>query len=255
MQRLNKPLNTLGAAVPVTLAAIVAAGGLLALSYSTFTDNPSALAQSLVPTSSEINLLIRSAGVNPESLAAAGISAGTIATIISDASDYIVPNFTAIQANHDTLAQNRKTRDTLQRLVSASRATSQQRTQLATAITNVAAAQATRDAYLAAIRQEIDANLTAAQITALDTIINNGANGRWTHPIQYKAANRSEQDWVDLRDCLANIRIATKRGEQPDPAATTFVAQADANAAVSAANTGLNNLPFIQAQWENALNG
>ena len=250
MQRLNKPLKKLGAAVPLTLAVVLAAGGLITLSVSTLRDAPNAPAQSIIPTSSEINLLIRSAGVNPESLAAAGVSANTIAAIISGASGYIVPNFNAIKANHDTLGRERKTRDTLQRLVSASRATSQQRTDLATAITNVAAAQATRNAYLAAIRQEIDTNLTPAQIIALNTIIK---NTKWTHPIQYKAANRSEQDWIDLRDCLANIRIANKQGQQPDPAATTFVAAADANAAVSAANSSLNNLPFIQTQWNNAL--
>lgn len=245
-----RTLRHFGAAIPVTLAIVALVTGLAAVGYTGLT-RYGAFRQSVLPTPAEIDLLIRRTGVTPETLAAAGVAPQSVAAMIADAVNYIVPNFSAIrdaQIGHD---QAKKIHDSLARLVPTGRATTQQRAQLDTARTDLANARAARDAFFAAIYDEIAGNQTQAQALTLATL---KANSGWSHPVQYKAANRPEADWVDLRDALANIRIASKRGEQPDPAAVQLVAQADANAAVSAARTGLNNLPLIQIQWENAIN-
>ena len=117
-----------------------------------------------------------------------------------------------------------------------------------TRLTNASNAE---QAWLAAIHDECVAVLTSQQSGTLATL---KASRDWSHPVQYKAANRSEADWVHLRDALANVRIANKLGEQPDPEAVELVARAAAHPSVVAARVALNKLPLIQIQWENAIN-
>ncbi|MCH8271364.1 MAG: hypothetical protein IH985_09180 [Planctomycetes bacterium] len=245
-----RTLRHFGAAIPVTIAIVALVTGLAAVGYTGLTRYGS-LKQSVLPTPAELDLLIRRTGVTPETLAAAGVAPQSVAAMITDAVNYIVPNFSAIRDAQTDFDQAKKIHDSLARLIPTGRATAQQKDQLNTAVTNLANARAARDAFFAAIYGEIAGNQTPAQALTLATV---KANSGWSHPVQYKAANRSEPEWVDLRDALATVRIADKRGEQPDPAAVQLIAQADANAAVSAARTGLNNLPLIQIQWENAIN-
>ena len=82
------------------------------------------------------------------------------------------------------------------------------------------------------------------------------ANGTWDLPTQYLAVNRTQAGWVDLREDLANLRIAGQIGEDPDAGCQQAVAEADGDPAVSAAATNLsNNLTTVSQAWTAAIGG
>ena len=245
-----RTLRQFGAAIPVALAIIALVTGLAAVGYTGLTRYGS-LKQSVLPTPAELNLLIRRSGVSPEAIAAAGVSAQNTASVVTAGANYIVPNFSAIQDAQLEHANAKTAHAALAKLVQSGLASPAQLIQLDEARTRLTNASNAEQAWLAAIYDECVAGLTSQRSGTLTTL---KAGRDWSAPIQYKAAVRSQADWVELRRALANVRIANKLGESPDPAATQTIARADANAAVSAARSGLNNLPLIQIQWDNALN-
>ena len=66
--------------------------------------------------------------------------------------------------------------------------------------------------------------------------------------------DRTEVQWVQLRDYLANERIAEKLGEEPDANAQAALAQIRNNLAVSTAKANLDaNLAVVELAWAQAV--
>ena len=80
------------------------------------------------------------------------------------------------------------------------------------------------------------------------------ANKNWDKPVQYHAVNRGEPDWVALRDALANDRVSTRLGTEPNAAAHQLLATANANSAVATGSFNItNNLSALRPAWEQAV--
>ena len=105
------------------------------------------------------------------------------------------------------------------------------------------------DAFAAAVD-----GLDSGKAATLATLHATGA--QWDLPTQYLAGSHSEADWVNLRDALANDRIATAQHIDPDPDSHQLILSALADPNVAAANSNLaNNLVGVQSAWNTAVFG
>lgn len=195
--------------------------------------------------------LIR-AGLDPESMTAAGVTSGQVAEIIADAEEYLTTNLDAMRRAEADHAVYEGQAERLRRLRRGGQASQQDLTDLAAAEANAAGELATlqslRDGFFAAATDSLgDQDV----VTRLETI---AANRRWTAPVQYKCVGRSEAQWVALRDALANDRISGDLGEEPDQALQQLITACDAEQTTAAAAARLeSNLAGVLAGFENAI--
>ena len=96
------------------------------------------------------------------------------------------------------------------------------------------------------------AGLSENQRAALATI---RRNRHWDLPLEFLVVDRAESEWVALRDCLANERIAAKLDdEEPDPVAQAVLGQLRSHPAVLVARGNLDgNLAVLTMVWQQAV--
>lgn len=207
-------------------------------------------------TSSETAALLARLGLAPERLAAAGVTAAQTTALVGHLRSHLASHIDALRAADATYSSDRVLIDLLQRSVRAGTASPQDRQTLDAAVTRLAATAATR-------QQELDAAYTAATDglapSTLSALARAFANTAWELPgqdssLHYAFADRSEQDWVALRDALSAQRIAARYGSQPDQPTADLIAAAasDPAAATAAANLAVS-LAEVTAAWSAAL--
>jgi hypothetical protein len=193
-------------------------------------------------------VLIR-AGLDPKALAAAGVSSGSIASLVQAANTTAGEQASALAAADATYASNRASGDRLQRLIQSGRGSGEDVQSYQAAVSARDTASTQRDTAIAAVITGATAGLTSGQRATLATI---RANRSWNLPLEFLVVNREQSEWVALRDALANERIAGKLGEEPDAAAQTQLATWRANGSVAAARTALDtNLASVTTAWNN----
>ena len=80
------------------------------------------------------------------------------------------------------------------------------------------------------------------------------ANDAWTQPTPYLTVERTQEQWVALRDALANERISAEAGEAADDGAVALLEQVRSDPSVSAALANIDaNLALITATWESEI--
>lgn len=103
-----------------------------------------------------------------------------------------------------------------------------------------------------------DAQLTAAFEAAAAVLPNEAAarlrmirgNQRWSVPAAYKVVERTDAQWVALRQALASRRINTERGHSVPGAVTSLLSSVESDGAVSTALTAtMNNVGPVRAIW------
>ena len=200
------------------------------------------------PTGAELGTCLHRVGLGPEALAAAGASAGQTTALVEAARGYLIDH----QGDLDLAdAAAKRERDRLERLVRSGTGTGDDVTALAQARVLLANARAQRAAKLGALLDAATAGLSGQRRAALDSF---SANAPWKQPIEFLAVDRDQQEWVALREALANERIAAKRQEAPDAGAQALLQQLRADPAVSAARANLDaNLLAVTAAWELAV--
>lgn len=204
------------------------------------------------PTKPQIEVQLHQVGITPETLAAAGANQAQVTAVVTDMMDHVVSNIESIRTAEVTWGDTRAELDRLQRLVESGRATQADLTAYSGAQTTFAAADAQRASVRSAIFGSGIENLSTDQRQVVDTL---ASNSSWDLPIQYRAANRDENDWIELRGALAQRRIAIRKGTELRPEASAIILAADADAAVAAASANLQGLPAVQAAWDAALEG
>lgn len=203
------------------------------------------------PSPGQVAVALRQVGLDPDALAAAGLTAQQTTALVAAARAHLDEHYTTLRQAQLDHAQARNEHDRLKRLVRAGRATTQQKEQLDQAAAGLAQAAAQLEQARQALAQAATAHLGSAPNDTLATI---HAHNRWSHPVQYRAAERTEPDWVALRDALAHARIADKRQRDPEPEVLQIIAQADANPDVAAARANLeNNLTTVTNAWNTAI--
>lgn len=203
------------------------------------------------PSANEVELALRQAGLGPEQLTAAGTDSIGIERIIQNAFAHLDNNVAYTSAARNLGLAKAEYQD-LFREVRSGVATDQQQadfTAATVAYDNAKTAWATAQANL------VEA-VTAEQTTSQRTIIQQlAANQRWQAlPLEFSVIERTEPQWIDLREALANERISADLGETPDPEATTLLSQLRANPTVATAAANLNtNLNTNMTAWNNEL--
>jgi hypothetical protein len=187
-------------------------------------------------------------GLAAEPLAAAGCTAQEITALVGEARTYLQSHIQDLRDANRTWGTTRAERDRLQRLVEGGKRENLPAYQAAVTAFNAADAQ--RLTVIGAIFSAATDGLDGGKLSQIQTIRVNAA--AWDVPTQFEAANRSEADWVHLRNALANQRISVAHGEQPDPDEQAFIATQSGGAVATAAGH-LADLEALKAAWNAAV--
>ncbi|HKX45637.1 MAG TPA: hypothetical protein VJP77_02970 [Planctomycetota bacterium] len=189
--------------------------------------------------------------IHPESLCAVGLTPAQAASVIEAGAAHFEQYAELCQGADADYAAARVARDELQRTVRSGLASQQEVADLADAKVAMASAEAERAAAFDAAFDAATLGLDGEVKALLATI---RANESWRLPVAYLVADRSQADWVTLRDALVAERLAAEeQTATPEPYAS-FLATTESNADVAAALTGLEtHLAELQAAWDAAL--
>ncbi len=202
-------------------------------------------------SSHELRTMLVRAQLLPDSLAAAGVEPSQVGVLITAARSELDEQLQTLR-RVDALRQQHQSAVTMYRqLVGAENPTPQDRQLLAQAETDLKTATQQAESVISAIRAAAEATLTTDQVQALAAIRTN--KGREV-PIEYIVVERTDQEWVELREALANVRIAAKHGVAPAEEALARVARADADPTVTIARADLDSrTTAIQQAWDAAV--
>ncbi len=177
----------------------------------------------MLPTSSELTGALIRTGLDAEALAAAGLSAGNVNTVVANAYEHLTGMQALLELADAAMADARGQTTALKRVIQSGRATEQQINAYPVATGALEQIRAERAALLAGIFEAATADLGQNHRNALSAI---RANRNWDLPVEFLVVERSEAQWVHLRDCLANERIAAGLDdEDPDDQAQATLAE------------------------------
>lgn len=193
------------------------------------------------------------AGLDPDALAAAGVTSGEIETIVADAESYIDENSTELSDADAEYVSLRSQVDALRRKVRSGQASSEEIASLATKQGELASAESGREAAIEAIFDAATESLSAAEKTALSNI---QANRAWATAIEFLVINRTDQQWLDLTEALTNEAVANEEGTSVEPACASLLLTERAKSEVSSAKTSFDaNASAVATAWNTAVNG
>jgi len=190
-------------------------------------------------------------GLDPEALAAAGVSAAQVAGIIEAVlgSDAAVDGDLAA-ADADYRAAKGEV-DRLTRLVRSGTGSAEDVTALAAAESDLAAAEAAQTAAMDAL---FNAGGAGLPVTTQDTLATIRASRHAKLPVEYLVVSGTRDDWLSLRRALQHEKVAGKTGEEVAAEIATQLATFRARSAVATARANLDaRLAAVHTAWEEAL--
>jgi hypothetical protein len=208
------------------------------------------------PTASELETALMRTGITPEALAAAGLNAGQVTTLVSNVRGFLTSNPTALTGADADYSEVKPTKDRLERKVESGRATQEEIADYQNAVQALQGAKMTRRSALNAVFSAAIEDLPDDRVITLTIIRANIMDNGWAnYPMQYLVrSDRTQAQWVELREALDNAYVSDKYNEAPDDAMQTVLANEHANMAVSLASTNLRtNLTTVTTAWENAI--
>lgn len=202
------------------------------------------------PTAMEVASTMHRCGLEPETLAAAGIDATGTTALVGRFITSFVANEGALVVADDNVATWRRESDRLRRLIRSGREEDGDVAALQAAEAALATAEASRDAVLDTLIDDAEDGLSDSARLTLSSI---RANARPGLPMHFNVVAWDDAGFVSLRDTLSIIRIAEDQGETPPIAVTDRLDDWEAIPAVSTAAARLNVLlPAVTAAWETA---
>jgi hypothetical protein len=199
------------------------------------------------PTRDELRAALLRVGLGPEPLAAAGLSTAQVKNVVANARSHLTDHGDALDAADNACNAAKASHDTLRRLVVAGKASQNDLADYNTSKSTLATATTRRDAALDALFAAATADLAQDQVATLNAL---AANASWSVPIQYRVVTRTQAGWVALRDALANERISTKLGQDPDPDCQQLLLTENATRDVANANANIDaNLDNVANAW------
>ena len=203
-------------------------------------------------TSSEVAVALHRVSLDPEALAAAGLSPAETTALVDNAWELMGANPEALRIAQDAHATAVATADNLERVVRSGLATPEQITQYAQAQEQLGDASADLQGALNAIFNAATADVTPPQLNLLSTIRTNRV---WGKPIEFLTVPGAELERVALRNAVSNERISAELEEPPDPADQALLNQWRTNPTVALAIANLQaNLVLIEQAWNQATN-
>lgn len=192
------------------------------------------------------------AGLSPEHLCASGATVAQATNAWNSAAVEAAAVALAMDQARAGVESASMAVQRLERLVRRGQADQEDRTELATQRTLLATHTAARDGLIAGIRAQALAQLDAgcrAKLVQLDTP-DIGLDA------VYRVIEWDQADAVALREAIADVRVSTKRGREPDPASTRLIGDAESDPAVAAAKTHkAARMAPIQAEWDALIRG
>jgi len=240
----------------VSGALILAAIGLLLAGF-VFTQRPMAMAdqEPTPPTGVELAAALARVGVNPLTLAAAGVTEESAALLIADMHEHLSEHDGSPASEDAALGAARSQRDRLRALARAGTASGADIEAIAGAESSLSAAESALDARLDAMWGFVAARLTSEQVTLIARLRDVPEVFRGSViPVEFGAAERTDEEWMALREALAAERLAAVDGVALDSAPAALLASARAESAVSVANSNIAiRLGGLQTAWDQAL--
>lgn len=247
---LKKPGSVL-----TVVAAVIALAACVVVGITAYPGRASSIAPTRVslrsePTTNSLRLALSMSGLSPKALAAAGITAEQVPALVARTSDYLAHDG---QGLNDRLAATRALRTTVGKLESKVRSGLASAEEIASLDAKHAELAAAEQAVHSLVTGFTQAGTTGVNGGTVQTLQNFAANRRHELPIEYLAVQRENAVWNQLRDALANVRVAARTGVEPDPRCKTVVETANADPAVASAKQGLANLQAVEAAWNTAV--
>ena len=203
------------------------------------------------PTPDQLGMALIRCGLDAKSIAASGVNSNSIATIVNDLRTYMTDNPALLETADASCASARPQVDSLEHLVQSGQGSEQDASDLVAARTNLANALAARSSVLNDFFTAGTASLNQTQKNLLSKL---RSNHDWEVAMEFQTIDRAEAHWVQLRNALANERIALTENGNPDPDIQALLTQLRADPTVSTAKTNLtNNLASATIAWNNAI--
>lgn len=197
---------------------------------------------------------LRRVGLDPESLAAAGLNAADTTALASravahlDASTYTSLS-QATQAHGTALAEMQR----LQRLFRAGTPGSATKTDLDNAVAAEASARATMEARQQDLYNAATLGLEATPLARLGAI---GKEHNMAYPDYFKVIERTHAQGIALRDAINGVRIDAKLGQPTSDHHQAIIDAQLANSTIATAKTAYDtNLNNIKNAWNTAFGG
>jgi hypothetical protein len=233
--------------VPFLSLALVA----LAIPFLLRTVRPVSAAARTQLTASDVEVAMLRAGLGPEQLAAAGASASDAAAAVNAFENQFAMQPGLLSAADAKLASLRPEVDLLRRKVRSGLASADQIAQLPVLDQQLSKAEAERKGVLDVLFASATGVLPPAQRSGLEAM---RANAHWRLPIPFLVVERSQAEWVKLRDSLSNERICAKYADPVNPELAAFLAQCQSDAQVAAAKSSSDaNLAAIELAFSTSV--
>ena len=203
------------------------------------------------PASTETAVLLMRVGLDAPALAAAGVSAQDAAVVVGGVTQALAGDPQALTKADQTFAAARVAESQLKRKVRSGLASDGEVVAYQQAKGDFAAATAAREQLIDVLFESGVAGLPAAWQNTLRTL---SKNRDWKLPLEYLTVDRSQEDWVVLRDALANQEWTAEEGVLADPACAAFLGtcKADTQVAQAAASLG-STVAAVQTAWNAAV--
>ena len=219
-------------------------------------ERTSALAtiSNLTPTPGELATALIRVGLDAGALTAAGASSSNVDLVIGAGLDHLTTEAALLLQVDTEFAQSRRQCAQLKRLIQSGGAAEDQISTYSAAQAQLALARGARQELLGNLFDDATAGLNENQRNTLAAI---RSNRHWDLPLEFLVVDRAESEWVALRDCLANERIAARLDdEEPDPVAQAVLGQLRSHPAVLVARGNLDgNLAVLTVVWQGAVDG
>lgn len=204
-----------------------------------------------VPRRGELHSALARLHLTPENLAAAGVTAGDVPSLLAAVAIRIgAPTPTLMELDASYRTTNARS-DALRRAVQGGRASDAERSEYAALAAELRSIEESRTAILAQAKTSALAALSGEQADALNQL---SATASVAVPTEYRLApldSSQDQDlWVRLRDALAQQRYAQEHEEALDPFAQNAIDTLGAAESVTAARNNLaNNYASVADAW------
>lgn len=191
------------------------------------------------------------AGLDANALAASGVSGSAATTLVQTTNQYLLEHSLELAAADEAFVNARREVDRLQDLIQTGHGSEQDLVSLQAQEAALAAAGSQRETVMAAVYSTSVVGLPNEQQAVLTKI---RANRRWSLPLEFLVVERTEAEWVRVRDCLAHERIATGKGMPVDPTVEAQLAAWRAEPTVALAAVNLStNFSTVAAAWNAAM--
>jgi hypothetical protein len=219
---------------PATPICLLAAGLLVPVFFHSTA--ATALATPTRPATVNLQVALIRCGLDADALAAVGATTNQLSTLVGLATTQL--GNAPLEPFDSAVASAQTARDAAQRKIQSGLASPEEVEAFPGLESTLASAVSARDTALTALFTAAAANLNSGQRTTLAAI---RANRSWKLPIEFLTFNREEVDWVELRNALANERVAAKNSTTPNSECQTLLATERARTEVAAAKTAYDS--------------